>query len=208
MPIDYAKQTFTKPDLSSIVDEAIEFFAESSVHDLPPPDPFHGGGVYALYYFGPNPYYAPLEQANQGELIHPIYIGKAIPEGGRIGFSTAARTRKLYVRLMEHTRSIQAATTNLSLKDFKSRFMIMDATTMDLIVPVEAELIRRYRPVWNAVGGFGNHVVGVNRQGGRRADWDVLHPGRSGAALSEIEEERLEGILDRIRRHFQTSGLS
>lgn len=208
MPIDYAKQTFTKPDLPSIVNEAIEFFAESPVHDLPPPGPFYGGGVYALYYSGPNPYYASLVTANQKKLAYPIYIGKAIPEGGRTGFSTAALTRKLYSRLMEHTRSIQAATANLSLTDFKCRFMIMDATTMDLIVPVEAELIRRYRPVWNAVGGFGNHVVGVNRQGGRRADWDVLHPGRSGAALSEVEEERLERILSRIRQHLEASGLS
>lgn len=208
MPIDYAKQTFTKPDLPSIVEEAIEFFAQSPVHELPPPGPFLGGGVYALYYSGPNLYYASLVKANQGEFIRPIYIGKAIPEGGRTGFSTAAMTRKLYVRLMEHARSIQAATTNLNSKDFKGRFVIMDATTIDLIVPVEAELIRRYRPVWNAVGGFGNHVVGVNRQGGRRADWDVLHPGRSGAALSEIEEERLDSILDRIRRHFEALGLS
>ena len=47
---------------------------------------FRGAGVYAIYYTGPHPAYAPLAEANRdGRWRAPIYVGKAIRRGGRKG---------------------------------------------------------------------------------------------------------------------------
>lgn len=41
----------------------------------------------------------------------------------------------------------------------------------DLVVPVEAELIRKYRPLWNTIiDGFGNHLAGSGRYNQARSE--------------------------------------
>ncbi|MFP4055502.1 MAG: Eco29kI family restriction endonuclease [Candidatus Brocadiia bacterium] len=45
---------------------------------LPPAQPFDGPGVYALYYAGEFPPYAPIASADSER---PIYVGKAVPPG-------------------------------------------------------------------------------------------------------------------------------
>ena len=47
---------------------------------------FPGAGVYAIYYHGSFPNYRALSQQNQAEATYPIYVGKAIPKGGRQRF--------------------------------------------------------------------------------------------------------------------------
>ncbi len=50
---------------------------------------------------------------------------------------------------------------NLQSTEFQCRFMILNGVEGDLVVPVEANLIRRYKPLWNMiVDGFGNHDPG------------------------------------------------
>ena len=45
-----------------------------------------GAGVYVIYYTGPLRAYAPVAKANAGgNFSKPIYVGKAIPKGGRKG---------------------------------------------------------------------------------------------------------------------------
>src|SRR5690348_11066694 len=45
-----------------------------------------GAGVYAIYYTGDFDLYAPIKDANSnGRWDAPIYVGKAIPEGQRVG---------------------------------------------------------------------------------------------------------------------------
>ena len=48
---------------------------------------FKGAGVYAIYYLGDFEPYAPLKKWNPDpdDLNLPIYVGKAIPTGGRKG---------------------------------------------------------------------------------------------------------------------------
>jgi len=78
---------------------------------------------------------------------------------------------------------------NLQTEDFNCRFTILTHIETDLIGPVEAELIRRYQPLWNCViDGFGNHDPGSGRYNQAPSEWDVLHPGRPWA-------ERLTGVL-------------
>jgi hypothetical protein len=138
-----------------------------------------GAGVYVIYYTGPFPAYAPIAEANRaGDLSHPIYIGKAIPKGGRKGgvrTDIAATGRALRDRLRIHATSINE-TTNLELADFQYRCLVVD----DIWIPLgENMLIESFRPVWNMViDGFGNKTPGRRRADQYRSPWDVIHPGR------------------------------
>jgi len=140
-----------------------------------------GSGVYILYYFGNSPLYSPLARLNHnGALEQPIYIGKAIPKGGRKGgFADdeqgAVRGTALRDRLGQHFVSISNAR-NLDHRDFRFRALVVD----DIFIPLgENMLIEKYKPVWNLViDGFGNKDPGRRRKDQYRSPWDVLHPGR------------------------------
>ena len=156
--------------------------------------PFSGAGIYAIYYCGDLALYAPLSQANAGgKFKRPIYVGKAVPAGGRKGGfklgSTAARS--LYNRLREHAESISEAE-NLNLEHFWCRVLVVD----DLWIPMaEGMLISNFEPLWNQrIDGFGNHDPGAGRYNGLRPRWDVLHPGRSWAVKCKERSESRELI--------------
>jgi len=64
-----------------------------------------GAGVYAIYYVGDFPRYAPIAAANRGnKFAQPIYVGKAIPRGGRKGgiVTDTGKGRALRDRLNQH----------------------------------------------------------------------------------------------------------
>ena len=140
---------------------------------------FEGAGVYALYYTGDFPAYRLLSDANRdGQFSEPIYVGKAIPAGGRKGVAVSTTTRQLSARLREHARSVTEAT-NLNIGDFSARYLVVEPIWIPL---GEALLLTRHAPVWNAiVDGFGNHDPGKGRISGLRPLWDTLHPGRGWA---------------------------
>ncbi len=149
---------------------------------------FHGAGIYAIYYQGDFPAYQKLSHINtaQGPSI-PIYVGKAIPEGGRkgVGQLTDKPTRTLYRRLVEHSESIQC--TSLKINDFTCRYLVVD----DIWIPLgESLLIARFSPLWNVfLDGFGNHDPGKGRYQGLAPKWDVLHPGRAWAEKCQKRPE-------------------
>lgn len=178
MELDYTQHVFHWPEFKSVVDQALDFFASTPVQLLPPAGHFKGAGVYALYYTGDEALYAEIKNA-PATCNRPIYVGKAVPQGWRLGrIIDSAKTSTLYSRLAEHARNI-AQVENLSLGDFRCRFMILGGVESDLIVPVEAALIRGYTPLWNTVvDGFGNHDPGKGRYDQAPSHWDVLHPGR------------------------------
>ena len=90
---------------------------------------------------------------------------------------------------------------NLEIDGFRCRFMILSGIESDLVVPVEAELIRRHAPLWNSViDGFGNHDPGSGRYNQARSEWDVLHPGRHWAERLTGESPRLEEVVDKVQR--------
>jgi hypothetical protein len=91
----------------------------------------------------------------------------------------------LYRRLKEHLDSINAVR-NLELDDFRCRWLVVD----EVFIPLgESLLIRHFKPLWNAVvDGFGNHPPGSGREKGKKAMWDVLHPGRAWA-------DKLQGAI-------------
>lgn len=139
---------------------------------LPPSAAFNGAGVYTLHYTGDFPAYT------AAGLDVPIYVGKADPPGRRQG-RTQASTTVLHRRLQEHADSIEAAS-NLSLSNFRCRWLVLDPVWISL---TEQVLIAQYQPIWNVVvDGFGNHDPGAGRRNQRRSRWDTLHPGREWAS--------------------------
>ena len=177
-------------------------------HPLDEVPPFEGAGIYVLYYRGAFPAYAPIAAANANEAVWPIYIGKAIPSGGRKGASLTAssRGRALYNRLMDHRDSIsevERGSGTLRVADFQARYLTVD----DIWIPLgESLLIARFRPIWNrALDGFGNHDPGKGRYNGLRPLWDHLHPGRGWAdrcaARTETTAEIERKLADYLEAH-------
>jgi hypothetical protein len=175
---------------------------------LPPPEPFIAAGLYALYYKGRFPAYKPISLRYRGDKKEvPIYVGKAIPKGGRKGIESAlAAGPVLYNRLAEHGESIAAAE-NLEVADFRCRYLAVD----DIWIPLgESLLIQTFAPVWNIVlDGFGNHDPGAGRHAGEKPRWDVVHPGRVWADRMQKSNKRsAEELLHLISRHFASANRS
>lgn len=206
--VDPNQHTFRSSELQSVVDQAIQFFINTPVHELPPPSQFIGSGVYAIYYSGGCEVYRKIAQRNKSNLCLPIYVGKAVAPGWRTGRSRLSRTPDLYHRLYEHSKSIQQ-TSNLLSGDFRCRFMILSGIEGDIVVPVEAELIRRHKPLWNTVvDGFGNHDPGSGRYEQSKSEWDALHPGRSWTENLRGKSPGLKIILRKIGDYLRGLPLS
>lgn len=165
---------------------------------------FNGAGVYAIYYTGqtlPFAPYAELAAGNAEALTHPIYVGKAIPAGGRKGVAVATKSRALFGRLGEHRDSIIRAS-NLAVEDFAARWLVVE----DIWIPLgESLLISRFSPLWNAlIDGFGNHDPGAGRRNGMRSRWDTLHPGRPWAELLSSRPETTSSLGAEAREYLRS----
>jgi hypothetical protein len=166
-----------------------------------------GAGVYALYYAGDFAPYSPIRADHSGEAFDkPIYVGKAIPKGGRTGGldKNASEGTALNTRLGTHRRSINQSD-NLSLDDFWVRFLIVD----DIWIPLgENVLIQGFQPIWNvALFGFGNNAPGRGREKQIRSPWDALHPGRTAFKKLSLGDLTEEFLLKRVRDHFNGTPL-
>jgi hypothetical protein len=162
-----------------------------------------GAGVYVIYYTGPFPAYASLSRANaKGAFKMPIYVGKAIPKGGRKGGLTKDASvggRALVDRLRQHAASIEEAS-NLDLADFHVRHLVVD----DIWIPLgENMLIEEFKPVWNrAIDGFGNKDPGRRRATQYKSPWDVLHSGRKFAEKLADGGMSREFLAQRVKDYF------
>jgi hypothetical protein len=134
--------------------------------------------------------------------LSPIYVGKAIPSGGRKGGLDfeAAPGHSLFNRLSEHAESI-IQTSDLDIADFQCRFLVVD----DIWIPLgESLLIDRFRPLWNVlVDGFGNHAPGAGRYQQKKSPWDALHPGRRWAEKLQPPTKTVEIIESEIEAFFK-----
>jgi hypothetical protein len=172
------------------------------VDELPPPS-FSGAGIYLIYYTGGYHPYARISEANAGErFAQPIYIGKAIPAGGRKGMEgfDVPVGIALSKRLSEHAESIASAV-NLEVKDFRCRWLVVD----EVFIPLaESLLISHFKPLWNViVEGFGNHNPGKGRTKGKKPSWDVVHPGRPWARRLKPAQTPDE-VLASIKSHIES----
>jgi len=173
------------------------------VYPLGDLEPFHGAGIYAVYYSGAFEAYAPLAAKNRdGMFDAPVYVGKAVPPGarkGNVGLNSDPGP-VLYKRLQEHAESVRAAG-NLRIEDFFCRFLVVD----DIWIPLgESLLIARFAPVWNKlIDGFGNHDPGKGRYAGMRSKWDTLHPGRAWAIKCAPRFETSDQIIAELAAYFK-----
>ena len=143
---------------------------------------FEGPGIYALYYTGDFPAYAPMSEANRREAgSWPIYVGKAeasTRKGEMIQAPDDYSGNALFKRLGNHAKSIGLAQ-NLDIVDFHIRALVLAYVWVPM---AEASAISMYRPLWNTlIDGFGNHDPGKGRSNQMRSRWDTLHPGREWA---------------------------
>lgn len=166
---------------------------------------FNGAGIYVIYYCGEFPAYAPIAARNQGGGFDmPIYVGKAIPPGGRRG-GVGLRERPhtaLFSRLAEHRQSLVEAE-NLDVGDFHCRYLLVD----DIWIPLgESLLISWFSPLWNLrLDGFGNHTPGEGRFNQMRSAWDTVHPGRSWAARCRERRDTQEQLIADVENYLRTA---
>lgn len=168
----------------------------------------YGSGVYALYYHGDHPAYAPVSGKET-----PMYVGKADPK------SADARTAReqgpqLFGRLADHRRMIKTvggyAEKNgldhpLRVDDFTCRRLVC-ATNAQLVA--ERHLIGMFKPIWNnEIGicwGISKHGDAATTRANKRSPWDVMHPGRTWAMAETLEDKMSsEAITARIEQHFK-----
>lgn len=209
MPFEREKHLYRRDDFEEICKDAMRFFSGTPAVGLPPPVPFRGAGIYALYYIGKTGLYQRFGlEINRLEYAVPIYVGKAEPSGWRQsrGLSVEAEGNRLYQRLVQHSRTISSAK-NLKVSDFVCRLMIFEGPIKGMIASVEAALIAMHRPLWNSiVDGFGNHNPGAGRAMGRVSQWDALHPGREWVRNIEGEKPDAKAVSRRVRDYMAGLG--
>ena len=186
-------------NLGKSVAEALLDRDDHAIADIPR---FVGSGIYVIYYMGDFELYRPMAEANADDLSWPIYIGKAVPSGGRRGTNLfqASKGSALFARLADHRDSIEAAE-NLDVADFRVRYLIVE----DIWIPLgESLLISTFKPVWNGMlDGFGNHDPGSGRYQGERPLWDMVHPGRRWAPRLRERAENAEQIGARVTEYLE-----
>lgn len=159
-----------------------------------------GSGIYLLYYTGDVSAYREISRPIE-DLETPIYVGRAIPAGGRKGgkSETVKKDKAISARLQQHAGSIREAH-DLKLEDFYFRHLVIDPIWIPL---AENALIGRYRPVWNlAVDGFGNKDPGGRRATQHKSPWDKLHPGRLFAEKLAESGASTDSMRERVADHF------
>lgn len=198
---DRTKHVYSNREFAELLKNAVRFFTGTPVLSLPPPEPFAGAGVYALYYIGRKGLYRKFgDVINREEYKLPIYVGKAVPSGWRQSRLPKDETmgKMLYNRLCQHVHSIES-TKNLATTDFACRFAIFEGSSSDMIASVESALIAKYNPLWNSIiDGFGNHDPGKRRHGGKVPAWDILHPGREWAEKMTGERPNKDLLKQRV----------
>jgi hypothetical protein len=160
---------------------------------------FYGSGVYAIYYSGDFPAYAPLAKKE-----HPIYVGKADPSDPA-SKTAIQQGEKLSKRLSEHQKNITKATSSLRIEDFEYRALVVQTGWQ---TAAEDYLIDLFKPIWNSeIGicyGFGKHGDNPDTRRNLRSPWDTLHPGREWAHRdSNMKDAKAKDqIFKEIHQHL------
>lgn len=194
------QEPFNPLDRLHLAENIARILAEQPVRGMPP-ETFRGAGIYALYYDGA---FAAYKPTSSRAFVRPIYVGSALPEGGRTGGMGLVKrkpTKKLHERLRQHAHSIEAVE-NLAVDDFHTRYLLLDDIWISL---AENYLISYHLPLWNSkiLEGFGIHAPGKGRRGQRRSLWDELHPGRPHAAERPGARRSARQIRGDIRNHWR-----
>lgn len=158
----------------------------------------YGSGVYAIYYTGEFPAYAPISGSET-----PIYVGQAAPTINNAQ-TPLEQGPRLCRRLTEHAKNIAKATSTLDLDDFEFRSLVVQSGWE---TAAEDYLIHLFRPVWNSetniLYGLGKHGDSATTRANKRSPWDTLHPGRTWAAASKEDAKSEATIEAEVTQHFK-----
>ena len=158
---------------------------------------FYGSGVYAVYYKGDFPLYAPISGTET-----PIYVGQASP-AIRNARNPLEQGPKLCGRLADHRKNIGTATSTLSIDDFEFRSLVVQSGWE---TAAEDYLIHLFRPIrnneTNILFGLGKHGDDAATRANKRSPWDTLHPGRKWAAASTVDAKAPDRIERELEAHF------
>jgi len=162
-------------------------------------DRFYGSGVYALYYTGDLPLYAPISRSET-----PIYVGQAAP-AIKNASTPAQQGEKLSKRLEEHRKNIAKAVGSIEVSEFQFRALTV-ASGWE--TAAEDYLIHLFRPIWNSetkiLYGLGKHGDSAETRSNKRSPWDTIHPGRKWAANPQLQDAKnLEQIINELNVHFK-----
>lgn len=92
-----------KKNLGASVAEAL---LTKEVHPLGQLPQFDGAGIYAIYYTGDFEAYEQIARLNNdGKFMLPIYVGKAVPAGARMGQAPTFRLARCSLRDLRNTRT-------------------------------------------------------------------------------------------------------
>jgi hypothetical protein len=203
------KKPYNPLEKGNLAESIVRAILDSPVHPLLDVGHLVGAGVYIIYYTGNFELYAPIVEKNiDNKFTQPIYIGKAIPKGGRkggISEDAAAKGKALKERLSQHYASVNE-TDNLDAADFYYQCLIVD----DIWIPLgENMLIEQFKPIWNrALDGFGNKDPGNRRKTQYRSPWDVLHPGRKFAEKLAQHPRSAQEISEDLKIYFKTGSVT
>ncbi len=204
---DRSEHVYKNEVFAEIVKDAVRFFNGTPVHQLSLPAKFRGTGVYALYYNGQTGVYKAYGKLNRTSYGHPIYVGKAVPNGWRQARAVDdpnIQASELRSRLAEHSKNIDKVS-GIELADFMCRFVILEGAASDMIGTIEAALIKLHRPLWNTrMDGFGNHNPGKGRFEQAKSDWDVMHVGRDWAEQCNGLPNTVESVLKNVNQHLKS----
>jgi hypothetical protein len=200
LPLIPGEQPYNPLDKDNLAISIAEALLRREIYPLDLPIRFRGAGVYAIYYTGPFPEYAPLTELNRdGRFRYPIYVGKAEPKGQRKGIEGESEGTLIFSRLNQHANSISEVP-NLRIAEFFCRYIVVDLAFVTL---AERLLISKYRPLWNTVvQGFGINDPGEGRERQKRSEWDTIHPGRRRAEGRPPNQKSAADILADITAHL------
>ena len=158
----------------------------------------YGSGVYAIYYTGEFPAYAPISGSET-----PIYVGQAAPTINNAQ-TPLEQGPRLCRRLTEHAKNIAKAESTLDLDDFEFRSLVVQSGWE---TAAEDYLIHLFRPVWNSetniLYGLGKHGDSATTRANKRSPWDTIHPGRKWAAASKEDAKSEATIESELTQHFK-----
>lgn len=203
------KKPYNPLEKANLAESIVRAVLETEAVPMSNLDGIVGAGVYIIYYSGDFPPYQLIKEKNvNGAFERPIYIGKAIPSGGRkggISEDAAAKGKALRDRLSQHYVSINESE-NLNAADFHYRYLTVD----DIWIPLgENMLIEQFKPLWNrALDGFGNKDPGNRRKEQYRSPWDVVHPGRKFAEKLAIHPRTATELEQDIKQYLSTGSIS
>lgn len=150
MPQQFKREehVYKNDHFAEVLKDAVRFFHGTPVHALPPPEPFSGAGVYAIYCIAREGIYRKFgDVVNREEYAIPIYVGKAVPT--QKSRSNEWTNYSIHDQLVVWSDLAKASFGNTD--SFVCRIFFSDNGTNMLLNALQRHLVAKYSPLWNSL---------------------------------------------------------